>query len=167
MYPQSHFLFPLLVGFVLEKFGYVGYDFILVAVLVGVLIDLDHALHHFFKTGHLSITATADDAFKKHIDDRTFLHHKLGMLVTTIFLIIAFAYFPYWTLAVAVGYYSHMLLDHVTADGRLLDNRTNKDYLGKTEPILLNVCGYVVQIAHFEIVFDVLCFFGLLAAFFV
>lgn len=165
MYPQSHFLFPLLIGLILEKLGYVGYDFVLVAVLVGVFIDADHPIHHFFMTGQLSITATADDAFKRHIDDRTFLHHKLGMIVMSLFLIIAFAYFPYWALAVAVGYYSHMLLDHVTADGRLLDNRTSKDYLGKTEPIILNVCGYIVQIAKFEIVFDVFCVVGLVVVF--
>ena len=115
--------------------------------------------------GQLSIAATADDAFKKHIDDRTFLHHKLGMLVVTLFLIIFFAYFPYWALAVAVGYYSHMLLDHITADGRLLDNRTDKDYLGKRKPILLCLCGYTVKIALFEIVFDVLCVFGLVVVF--
>lgn len=167
MYPQSHFLFPLLIGLVLEKLGFVGYDFVLVAVLVGVLIDLDHPLHHFLMTGQLSITATADDAFKKHIDDRTFLHHRLGMLGTTILLIIAFAYFPYWALAVAVGYYSHMLLDHITADGRLLDNRTNKDYLGKGKPVLVCLCSYTMKIAKFEIVFDVICVVGLLVVFLV
>ncbi len=167
MYPQSHFLFPLLIGLILEKLGYVGYDFVLIAVLVGVLIDLDHPLHHFFKTGELSVLKTADDAFKKHIDDRTFLHHKLGMLVVTLFFIIFFAYFSYWTLAVAVGYYSHVLLDHITADGRLLDNRTDKDYLGKRKPILLCLCGYTVKIALFEIVFDVVCVVGLVVVFWV
>lgn len=118
-------------------------------------------------TGQWSITATADDAFKKHIDTRTFLHHKLGMLVSTILLIIVFAYFPYWTLALAVGYYSHMLLDHVTADGRLLDNRTNKDYLGKRKPVLVCLCDYTVKIAKFEIFFDVVCVVGLVVVFFV
>jgi hypothetical protein len=167
MYPQSHFLFPLLIGLILEKLGYVGFDFVLVAVLVGVLVDMDHPLHHFFTTGQLSITATADDAFKKHIDDRTFLHHKLGMLVTTLFFIILWKYFPYWTAALTVGYYSHMLLDHVTADGRLLDNRTDKDYLGKGRPVLVYFCGYTIKIAKFEIAFDALCVVGLMVVFLV
>ena len=160
MYPQSHFLFPLLIGLILEKLGYVGYDFVLAAVLVGVFIDLDHPLHHFFKTGQLSIAATADDAFKKHIDDRTFLHHKLGMLVSTIFLIIVFAYFPYWALALAVGYYSHMLLDHYSITKGFEDNFPIKDYFGPWKPVPLKICGYTVPIARHEIVFDVVCLVG-------
>ncbi len=157
MYPQSHFLFPLLIGLVLEKLGYVGYDFVLVAVLVGVLIDLDHPLHHFFMTGRLSITATADDAFKKHIDDRTFLHHKQGMLIITILLIILWKYFPYWTLAVAVGYYSHMLLDHYSITNGFEDNFPIKDYFGPWKPVQMKICGYAIPVARHEIVFDVIC----------
>ena len=165
MYPQSHFLFPLFLGELLVKLGYVDQRFVLVAVLVGVLIDLDHPIHHLFMTGELSIAKTADDAFKKHIDDRTFLHHKLGMVVVTLFLIIAFAYFPYWTVAIAIGYYSHMLLDHITANGRLLDDRTEKDYYGKGKPITFCCCGYTIQIAQFEIVFDYVMVLGLVVVF--
>jgi hypothetical protein len=155
MYPQSHFLFPLVLGLLLQKLEYVDPWWIAVAVLVGVFVDLDHPLHHFFKSGKFSIAATADDAFKKHIDDRTFLHHRFGMLITTLFLMIVFASFSYWTTAVALGYYSHMLLDHITADGRLLDNRTEKDYYGKGKPFFFTFFGYQIAIARFEIVFDV------------
>ncbi|MBI5072911.1 metal-dependent hydrolase [Candidatus Woesearchaeota archaeon] len=162
MYPQSHFLFPLFIGELLVKLGYVDQRFVIVAVIVGVLIDLDHSLHHFVMTGEISVMKTADDAFKKHIDDRTFIHHKNGMLIITILFIIISKYASYWAAAVMIGYYSHMLLDHITADGRLLDKRTNKDYLGKTKPILFCLWGYTVKIAKFEIIFDLLMIVGLL-----
>lgn len=167
MYPQSHFLFPLLIGLVFEKFGYVGYDFVLVAVLVGVFVDLDHPLKHFFLTGELNPKKAWNAGVVKHEDDRTFIHHKQGILILSILFIPFYAYFPYWTAAVALGYYSHMLLDHFSTSKGFIDNMTPRLYWGLWKPVPLKICGFDTELARHEIVFDALCALGLLVVFLV
>lgn len=166
MYPQSHFLFPLLLGEIFIKLGYVDQQFVLVAVLVGVLIDLDHPLKHFFLTGELNLKKAWNAGVVKHENDRTFIHHKQGILFLSLLHIIAFAYFPYWTAAIAVGYYSHMLLDHFTVKKGFEDYFPDQDYWGPWKPLRLNMFGFQMAIARHEIVFDGVMVVGLFAIFF-
>lgn len=162
MYPQSHFLFPLLLGLILQKLGYVDPYWVVIAVLVGVFIDLDHPIKHFFLTGELNLEKAWNAGLVKHENDRTFIHHKQGILFLTPLHIIAFAYFPYWTTAIAIGYYSHMLLDHFTVKKGFVDYFPIQDYWGPWKPLRLNMFGFQMAIARHEIVFDVICLFGLL-----
>jgi hypothetical protein len=166
MFPQSHLLLPLFLGLVLQKLGHVDLWWTIVAVLVGVFIDADHPLMHLVRTGRWSIKETADDAFKDGVEDRSPLHEVPGMLVMSVLFIVAFAFQLYWASAVAVGYYTHMLLDHLSADGRLLAHRTTKDYYGDTKPMAVHVLGYTINLAKFEIVFDVLVIVGIIVVFF-
>lgn len=161
MYPQSHFLFPLLIGLVLEKLGYVGLDFVLVAVLIGVFVDLDHPLKHFLLTGELNPKKTWNAGIVKHEDDRTFIHHKQGILMMSILFIVFYAYFPYWTTAVALGYYSHMLLDHFSTSKGFIDTMKLKDYWGYWKPVSLKIYGFDTEIALHEIALDLLLIIGL------
>lgn len=165
MYPQSHFLFPLFLGEILVKLGYVDQQFVLVAVLVGVFIDLDHPLKHFFLTGELSLKKTWNAGIVKHEDDRTFIHHKQGILIASIFFIIFFAFFPYWTAAVALGYYSHMLLDHFSTKKGFIDNMTPQLYWGKWKHYSLVLFGLDIELAQFEVVFDAVMAIGLVGLF--
>lgn len=157
MYPHSHLLFPLLVGLILEKLGYVDPLWIVVAVLIGVFVDLDHPIKHFFLTGELNPKKAWNAGLVKHEDDRTFIHHKNGILGITLFFIVFYAYFPYWTAAIALGYYSHMLLDHFTMKKGLVDDVTNKLYWGKWKPYSLIIFGFDMELARHEIAFDVFC----------
>ncbi len=160
MYPHSHLLFPLLVGEILVKLGYVDQRFVLVAVLIGVFVDLDHPIKHFFLTGELNPKKAWNAGVVKHEDDRTFIHHKDGILGITLLFIVFYAYFPYWTLAVALGYYSHMLLDHFSVGNGFIDNMTTKLYWGKWKPYSLILFGFDMELARHEIVFDVLMIVG-------
>ncbi len=162
MYPHSHALFPLLVGLILEKLGYVGYEWVLVAVLVGVLIDVDHLLKHFLLTGSLSIRGTWNAGVVKHEQDRTFIHHRNGMIVTTLLLIVAAAYWPYWITAVMLGYFSHMFLDHFSVTRGFVDYITDYDFWGAWKPIHVELFGFLFAFARHEIVLDVVMIIGVI-----
>ncbi|PIN77835.1 hypothetical protein COV16_06435 [Candidatus Woesearchaeota archaeon CG10_big_fil_rev_8_21_14_0_10_34_8] len=162
MYPQSHLLFPLLIGLILEHLGYVSLPWIILAVLVGVFVDIDHPLKHFFLTGEIGLHNAWNASVIKHEQDRTFIHHKEGILAITFLHIIALAYFPYWTLAVALGFYSHMLLDHLSLTNGLVDYITDKQYLGKWKPLKVKIFGWEMHLAKHEIVFDLLLVLGLI-----
>lgn len=165
MYPQSHFLFPLFIGLLLQKLGIVHPWWTIVAVLVGVFVDLDHPIKHFFKTGEINLKKAWNVGLVKHENDRTFIHHKQGILFLTLLHIIAFAYFPYWTAAIAIGYYSHMLLDHFTVKKGFEDDFPIEDYWGPWKPVNISPLGFQLALARHEIVFDICLLFGLLLIF--
>ena len=162
MYPQSHFLFPLFIGELLVKSGYVDQRFVIIAVLVGVFVDLDHPIKHFFLTGELNPRKAWNAGIVCHEDDRTFIHHTNGILVVTILFIILSKYSPYWTAAVMLGYYSHMILDHFSPKKGFIDNMKPKLYWGFWKPVSINILGFELKLARHEIAFDTLMVLGLL-----
>ena len=166
MYPQSHLLFPLFIGELLVKLGFVDQRFVLVAVLVGIFVDFDHPIKHFFLTGEINPKKAWNAGVVKHENDRTFIHHKQGILLISLLFFIAFAYFPYWTLAAALGYYSHMLLDHFSPIKGFVDYITFKEYWGKWKPVYFQTCGLRWKVARHEMVFDAVLIVGILALFF-
>jgi hypothetical protein len=161
MYPHSHGLFPLLVGLVLQKLGYVGYDWILVAVFVGVFVDIDHLLKHFYLSGELSIRGTWNSGIVKHEQDRTFIHHKKGILITGLLLLVGYAYWPYWASAVALGFFSHMFLDHYSLTSGFVDYMTDKKMWGYWKPVRLSLFGFIFTFSLHEIMLDVMMVVGL------
>ena len=167
MYPHSHFLFPLLVGFILEKFGFVDYTWILVAVFVGVFIDLDHWIHHIFVSGELSPWKAWHAGVVEHEPERTFIHHKEGMVMMTAISVVLFFVFPYWVSGIALGYYSHMLLDHYSLTKGFLDYMTDKAYWSGRKPFRFKVVGLQINLAKHEVFFDMLLVFGLVVVYFV
>jgi hypothetical protein len=161
MYPHSHALFPLLIGLVLEKFGYVGLDWILLAVLVGVFIDIDHLLKHLYLSGELSIRGTWNASIVKHEQDRTFLHHTNGIIGVGLLLLVGYVYWPYWVSAVALGFFSHMLLDHYSLTRGFVDYMTDKDMWGFWKPLQVSVFGLMFRFSLHEIVLDMMMVLGL------
>lgn len=162
MYPQTHLLFPLFIGELLVKLGLVDQRFVLVAVFVGVFIDIDHLLKHFYLTGELSIRKTWNAGVVKHEQDRTFLHHLPAIMTLTVVFAVFCLYYPYWTLAVALGYYSHMLLDHISLRRGFVDYITTKESWGLWKPVKIKFLGLQTRLARHEIVLDGLLIVGLI-----
>ena len=162
MYPQSHLLFPLFIGELLVKLSIVDQRFVLVAVLVGVFIDIDHLFKHLYLTGEFSIRKTWNAGIVKHEQDRTFLHHIPAIMTMTVIFAVLCIYYPYWTLAVALGYYSHMLLDHISLRRGFVDYITTKESWGLWKPVKIKIFGLQMRLAKHEIVFDILLIVGLI-----
>ncbi len=113
MYPQTHFLVPFFLAEILVKFGLLNHNLALMAGFVGVLIDLDHYLHRILIHHDFSLKRTWNAAIMHHDihGERTFIHHWSGLMTVTLLLFVM-AFFS-WHLSVALflGYYSHLLLD--------------------------------------------------------
>ena len=116
MYPQSHFLFPFFLGLILTKFNVISCKMALLAGIIGIIIDLDHYIEHILhaKKNKFSLKDTWNNSVKLHkFEQRSFIHHWQGALVLTfIFLVLLFFNWQI-TLVLAIGYYSHLLLDYV------------------------------------------------------
>ncbi len=146
MYPQTHFLFPYLISLVLMKFGLLDWKLTLLSGIIGVLIDLDHLIEHILLAtkNKFSLADTWNNAVHYHrFSERSVLHHWLGMLI--IGLILAAVSFFNWkiSLMLAIAYYSHMILDHISI-------RIKPKYV-----LRLKEEGLFIQIPYYELVFDV------------
>ena len=124
MYPQTHFLFPYFIALILTEFGLLSWKLALLAGLVGVLVDLDHYFEHMLhaKKNRFSLKDTWNYSIKLHkFYQRSFVHHWIGaMLVGLILLIILFFNWKI-SIALAIGYYSHLILDHYHLKGKKLE----------------------------------------------
>ena len=114
MDPHTHFLFPFAVGLILYKLGLISGELVLLAGVIGVLIDVDHYIEHILhaKTNRFSFRAAWNNSIKLHrFNQRSFIHYGTGAMVLTIIFIVI-AWFN-WRLALvlSIGYYSHLLLD--------------------------------------------------------
>jgi hypothetical protein len=145
MNPETHFLFPFVIASVLAKLNIISWKLVLLCGLIGLIIDLDHYLEHVFhsKSNRFSFKAAWNNSIKFHrFSQRSFIHHWQGFLILSIvFLILSFFY---WKIAfvIAIGYYSHLILDYV----HLKKNKTFNWKLGKL---------YMKE-SYFEFVLDII-----------
>ncbi len=119
MYPLSHLLLPFFLAEILVKLGVLTHQSALIAGLLGMLIDVDHLVEYAVNHKPFSLRKAWNAAVKKHhAAERTFLHRAVGVVLMT--LILVFVLFINITLfwIVAIGYYSHMLLDYVKMKSR-------------------------------------------------
>lgn len=115
MDPQTHFLFPFTLSALLVKLHLFSWKLALLAGIVGVIVDLDHYVEQIVhaKTNRFSLTATWNNAVRFHrFNQRSFIHDGAGAILITIALFILAFYSWQVTLALALGYYSHLLLDY-------------------------------------------------------
>lgn len=145
MYPQSHFLFPYLISLVLMKFGLLNWKLALLSGIIGVLIDLDHLVEHVLLAAKnkFSLSDTWNNAVHYHrFSERSVLHHWLGMLI--IGLVLVGVSFFNWqiALALAIAYYSHMILDHISI------------WIKPKYVLRLKEEGLFIQIPYYELIFD-------------
>ena len=116
MLPHTHFLFPYVIGLLLNTFNYLHWKATLLAGLIGMFIDIDHYIEHIMhaKTNRFSIKATWNNSIKLHkFEQRSFIHHWQGIIAISIILIILYYFVPVYSLGIALGYFSHLFLDYI------------------------------------------------------
>jgi hypothetical protein len=114
MYPWTHFLFPLFVGLILTKLSVFSWKLAFLAGIIGAAVDIDHYFEHIMraKKDKFSLIKTWNVSIKTHhFNQRSFIHGWGGAILLTAAFIVAVFFNWQVTLALALGYYSHLLLD--------------------------------------------------------
>ncbi len=115
MDPHTHFLFPFVIGVIFVELGVFTWPLAILAGVVGMLIDVDHYVENIVhsKKNRFSLRAAWNNAVKYHrFNQRSFIHYGIGVLILTgIFMVVAVFSWKI-ALAVAIGYYSHIILDY-------------------------------------------------------
>ena len=149
MYPWTHFLFPFFISEVLVSFSYLTHWQAIIVGTIGVLIDLDHPIEFALVRSKFSFRQAWNNSVVSHkIEGRTFIHHWLGILIVTIFCSVLFFLNPLYTLIIALGYYSHILLDYLHI--KIL----NKN-------IKFKEFGFSIRIPEYEIILDIFLLVGI------
>lgn len=97
------------------KLNVMSWKFALIAGIIGVIIDIDHYIEHIIhaKSNRFSLKATWNNAIKLHrFTERSFIHHWEGALVLSLLFLIILFFNWQISLVLAIGYYSHLLLDY-------------------------------------------------------
>lgn len=150
MYPQTHFLFSLLVGIIFAKFGIFDYRVAFFVGLTGMLVDVDHFLVYVFKYKEMDFRHAWNKAVKGLYRGRSFIHHNLGFVLITA-LIVGLYFFNmtlFWV--IGLGYYSHMFVDYA-----------HLNILKIREKMTIKEFGIVERINKFEVLFDLFLIIGI------
>ena len=113
---QTHFLLPFLIGMILVEFKVLSVEMALLCGIFGVLVDIDHYIEHILhaKSNRFSVLAAWNNAVVYHrFEQRSFIHHMLGFILLTAIFLLVYLFNPVLSIALFVGYYSHMLLDYI------------------------------------------------------
>ena len=152
MYPQTHFLFSVLVGMIFFKFGVINFQAVWLVGLVGMLIDIDHYIIFIFryKGKDFSLKDAFNRAVKGLYAGRSFIHHEIGFILITIILVFVFYsnLFLFWIFA--LGYYSHLILDF-----------GHFNILKIKEKMTFREEGFVMRINKFEVLLDIFLVIGI------
>ena len=111
LYPLTHFLVALFFSELFVYLGILSHKLALLAAVIAVLIDLDHLFAYLFHHGQLSIRKAWNSSTVKHEKNRTFIHHLPGFVSCLIIISILSLFHWQLSLALAIAYYSHILLD--------------------------------------------------------
>lgn len=151
MNPQTHFLFPFFIAFILTKLNILSWKLAVLCGLIGVLIDIDHYLEHIIhsRSNSLSLRACWNNAIKFHrFNQRSFIHHWQGFLILSlIFLIVLFFNWKI-SLILAISYYSHLILDYV--------------HLKKEKVLRWKIGELFMKESRLEIIIDTLLVLGII-----
>ncbi len=155
MNPPTHFLFPFFFGLVLTTFAVISWKLALLTGIVGILIDVDHYIEHILhaKTDKFSLRDTWNNSIRLHrFNQRSFIHEGIGILLVTVILGIVAAISWPLALALALGYYSHILLDDIHTNahrylrGKILNLWVEEPYAELILDMLLIVGIFVLLI---------------------
>lgn len=145
MGPQTHFLLPFFIAFILFRLNIISFKLMLLCAFLGVLIDLDHYIEHILhsRKHKFSLAGAWNNSVKLHkFHQRSFIHHEKGALIlTVIFLALAFFYWK-TALILAISYYSHIFLDWMHLKG--------------VPSVSFRVWKIYDQRSYFEIMLDIL-----------
>jgi len=146
MYPQSHLLFSFLIGMIFFKFGVIDFQSAFFVGLVGMLVDVDHYITFIFryKIKDFSIKDAWNRAVKGFYAGRSFIHHETGVVLITLIFVFLFYLNNYLFWILALGYYSHLILDF-----------GHFNILKIKEKMVFREEGFVMKINKFEVLFDI------------
>jgi hypothetical protein len=151
MYPQSHFLFSLLIALILAKLNVFDYKIALLIALVAVFVDIDHLIIFIIKRKDWSIKDAWNAEVKGRFRNaRTFIHHWLGFLLITAVIVSLFFVNKNLFWIIGLGYYSHMFLDYA-----------HLNILKIKEKLVIKGFGLVERINKFELLFDIFMLIGI------
>ncbi|MBI5389456.1 hypothetical protein HZB01_03690 [Candidatus Woesearchaeota archaeon] len=145
MYPLSHFLLPFFLGEVLVEFGYLNHWTAILAGVVGVAIDLDHAVGAAYYRKKLNLKDLWHRAVVVHEHKETFIHRFFGFVVFSLATWALFFWYFVLYMVVSVGYYTHMFLDHINL---------NIFQFKKSYPLRLG--SFSIHLPQHELWFDIL-----------
>ncbi len=140
MLPQTHFLFAFLLGLAGVKLGYLSLMQAFITGLIGMLIDLDHVFTFLIIHKEFNLKKAWNAAVIHHEHERTLLHRWPGLVLISVFLIILGNYFLIIGIMIAIGYYTHYVLDHV--------------YVRAKTRLILRGYGFVMKLFYYELVFQ-------------
>lgn len=141
MYPQSHFLFALLIAEILVAFNLLNHQFAFLTAVIAVVVDFDHYAMFVLKYKCLRPKEFWNShVLEKNKIERTSIHHFPGFSIALLISVILFfvnltAFFVFVT-----AYFSHLFLDYLP--------RT------KRKRLELKPFGFMMKISIYEIIFD-------------
>lgn len=142
---HTHFLFPFFIALLFSKLGFFSWKFALLAGIVGMLVDIDHYIEHIIHTkkNRFSLRDTWNNSIKLHrFNQRSFIHEGIGVFILTILFLIVAYFNVYFSLALFMGYYSHILLDGI--------------YLRHSQHFRGKVSSFFLKESYAEIVLNVI-----------
>ena len=151
MYPQTHFLFSLLVATILAKFGLFTYQTAFFVALVGLFVDIDHYIEFVLKYKKVNLRDSWNKAVKGLYHGRSFIHHKIGFALITAIVIALFYLNRNLSWILGLGYYTHMFVDYA-----------HLNVLKIKEKMKIKEAGWVMKINKFELMLDIFLFLGLI-----
>jgi hypothetical protein len=154
MYPFAHFLLPLLIGQILVKLNLFSYKLAFAAALVGLLLDVDHFVWYVYKYKSWNLRKAWNADVRYHVQERTFIHHKLGFVIGTIITVILLIININIGLVAAIGFYSHFFLDHIPLNLFHIKGQIKE-----------NIDGFLVRIPIYEIIINIILLIGVIVLF--
>jgi hypothetical protein len=156
MYPQTHFLFVLLIGLILGKLSYLDWKFALLAAILSSIIDFDHYIEHIIhnKKDRFSLKKTWNDAIHYNkFYEWSFIHRWHGMLLTTLIVVILSFLHSTSAIVISLAYYSHIILDYININIKAKH--------------MVHIKGWkiFVDIPYYELIFDVALLLGIILIF--
>ena len=150
MYPQTHFLFSFFLGEIFVKLGIITHKSAVIAGLLGGFIDVDHLIEFVRHHKDWNLKHVWNAAVVEHeICERTFIHHKLGFVLTTIFIVLLILINRITeVLVISFAYYSHLFLDYIP-----IDVRGMKKFTIRKE-------GFIIKLPLFEVIIDIVLLLG-------
>ena len=145
MYPQTHFLLPFFIAEILVKLNILNHEYAILTGLIGVFIDIDHFIKFAVYHKDFNVKHAWNTAVVKHESERTFIHHKTGFFLITIFNIILFFLNRTMFWVISLAYYSHMILD-MKLDAKKILNIKEK--------------GFIINLPVYELILDLLLVIG-------
>ncbi len=151
MNPHTHFLVPFFVASILERIDILNWKLVILCGFIGAFVDIDHYFEHILhaKSNRFSLFATWNNSMKLHrFNQRSFIHNFTGVLIIGMLLLLLAVYEYKTSLAIGIGYYSHLLLDHI--------------WVNKSHWFRFRIFGLYFMENNFEFILDLISILGIL-----